>query len=168
MKSKLLIFFLLITNICLADVTYTTSVGATFTQVQSESFGVAWKDPSGMIWSRDFGLFSNKPQSSILTGEINDSDAAKVCLDKGGKLPSLKDLIRLGSYFEWSSPHGVITEIGHKDLFMLFPSVQHNAFWSSTINGDGTIFYLFYKNGAINCWMKECSEAKSAVHCVEQ
>jgi hypothetical protein len=129
---------LLVVNAASANVTYTThdSNGnpiAVFTQVQGPgSFGTAWKDPSGTIWSSNQGYFTNKALKPDQDGVVMDSPATEACAKIGGSLPLLQDYRILAAYFEVDN-HQNFTTQGLKDLNTLFPDMQNRSFWSSSL-----------------------------------
>ncbi len=148
------------------QVTYTTTTGAVFNQVDNPAFGKVWRSPDGLVWSSNIGKFSNKPQTPITNGEIKDSPAANACRQIGGRLPTVQEYLTLTSYFDMKPGGVLISDLGRIDLFAVFPDVRSHNFWSSTINGGGGIFYVFYDNGVINCWSKKCVNANRSVRCV--
>lgn len=158
----LLTFF---SSICFASsVTYETSTGAIFTQVDSPIFGTSWMDPDGTVWSPVIGRFLNQPQA-ISNDEITDSQAVNACQKLGARLPTLDDFRRLAAYFDRTSDGVLITDKGRVDLFVLFPEVERGSFWASTIE-LGVIYYMFTKYGSIMCARVRCQTARAQVKCV--
>jgi hypothetical protein len=113
---------------CSVGQTYTTSVGATFECVKHRKFGEAWRDPDGIVWSRNLGAFTNT--GPIQNGIIN-SDATRVCSIIGSHLPTKAEYEKFQSFFEYE--RNVITRVGKGDLLNLFPDYLDNNFWSSSV-----------------------------------
>ncbi len=114
--------------------TYKTSRGAVFTRVQPPgNFGLGWMDPSGMVWSRYLGEFSNDALKPDDHGKITESQATLACAQIGAQLPSAQDYKRLASYFALN-PQGFFEEIGVRDINTVFPDLENRWFWSSTVD----------------------------------
>jgi hypothetical protein len=127
-----------------ASTTYVTSTGAVFTQVQGPgSFGLAWQDPSGMIWSTNQGNYGNWAITPDQNGVAVDSPATVVCARLGGTLPIAKDYKKLASYFESRSP-GLFTTQGQKDFDALFPDQQSRTYWTASIVDADTANVFYY------------------------
>jgi len=150
-----------------ADGTYTTrdSNGkaiATFTQVGGPgSFGKAWKDPSGAIWSSYQGDFTNEAIKPDLNNVILDSPATEACAKIGGSLPSAQDYFNLMKNFEMNSYGDTLTDQGEKDLFAVFPDQAKNlgdaqygrSFASSSLNpraGNYAYYFGGYEGAPIS------------------
>ncbi len=94
---KIVSFAFLFCQVSFADqVTYTTTTGAVFNQVDNPNFGKVWRSPDGLAWSSNIGQFSNQPQTPIANGEITDSPAANACRQIGGRLPTLQEHLTVG------------------------------------------------------------------------
>jgi hypothetical protein len=124
-----------------ADDSYTThdSSGkpiANFTRVKGPgNFGKAWKDPSGTLWGKYIGDFTNEPLEIDQNGLIVDSPATEACAKVGGFLPTAQDYEKLASYFELNS-NQTLTNQGKKDWYAVFPDMLGHWFWSSTLDPD--------------------------------
>jgi hypothetical protein len=99
------------------------------------SFGPAWMDPSGAIWSRYIGDYSNDAIKSDQNGIVVDSLATEACAKIGGVLPTASDYQRLASSFELDNRQ-LLTDQGKKDWVAVFPDMQGHWFWSSTVDPD--------------------------------
>jgi hypothetical protein len=123
---------ILLSSVSYAADTYTTSTGAVFTQVQGPgTFGDAWKDPSGMMWSSNQGKFENDQNDANNLNQPPLLDAAQACAKIGGILPSLDNYKKLMSYFELDESQQ-FTKQGLKDLVALFPDTRSDIWWTSS------------------------------------
>jgi hypothetical protein len=157
-----------------APVTYTTSLGYVFIQVQHKKFGKAWKDPSGIIWSSNQGHYPNltltagsDQYDTPYTTLITDSQATRACAKIDGFLPTVETYAQLSNYFEKTPPEyysaityrGIqrvtdqqFTAQGIKDMLAIFPDMQEESsghlmwadFWSATAIKG---FYSDYAGG---------------------
>jgi hypothetical protein len=126
--------FILSMSVAHAD-TYTASTGAVFTQVHGPgSFGQAWQDPSGMIWSADQGKRDNQPIQPDENGIVIESSATDACDQIGGRLPTIGDYKKLMSYFELNKDQ--FTDQGAKDIEALFPGIQDGEWWTSSMSRE--------------------------------
>lgn len=66
------------------------NLGCVYEKLSHSAFGESWKDPDGLIWSDIArGAFSNEGNpANDKNGEITDSEAAKLCADAKGRLPT--------------------------------------------------------------------------------
>lgn len=117
--------------LCSVGQTHTTSMGAVFKCVNHKSFGNAWEDPNGTVWSRNLGPFTNSGE--VINGIIN-SDATRACSIIGGYLPTKEEYERLQSFFEYDQ--NGMTAAGFIDLLSLFADMLHNEFYTSSPYGD--------------------------------
>jgi hypothetical protein len=125
--------------------------GAVFAFVQGPgSFGKAWKDQNGKIWSSDQG-----------TAET-ESAASDACNKIGGRLPtkkeynSLNDLIQptgrvsagVGGFLDHEGwPTAVQTVQGLEDLETLFPESTSRAYWTSSFGEFNA--WIIYNGGTV-------------------
>jgi hypothetical protein len=130
--------------------TYKTSKGAIFTQVQGPgSFGKAWKDPSGTVWSAYQGDFANNALKPDQNNLVVDSPATAACAKIGGALPMAQQYKNLDSYFELDPSYGYLTDQGRADLYAIFPDMLDRGggargFWTSSVVPHAPdIAYLF-------------------------
>lgn len=129
-------------------VTYKTSTSAVFTQVQGPgTFGKAWQDPSGAIWSSYQGEYTNDAIQPDQNSVVVDSPATEACAKIGGALPTAQQYSQLASYFEMDQ--GYLTIQGRKDIFAIFPDMADSqgkirGFWTSTVSpSDAGVAYVF-------------------------
>lgn len=143
---------------------------AVFTMVDGPGkFGQAWSDPSGMIWSRVFGLYANEAMKSDCGGKVVESDATRICQSVGGRLPSNEDFLRLASYFE-TDCCGRLSPQGLEDLKTVFPDMLANDTWTSSVGegygqAHGNCGFTFGRHGFTRTWASERSELRP-VRCV--
>jgi hypothetical protein len=97
------------------------------------SFGNAWEDPSGAIWSGYIGDYTNIPLHPDQAGIVVDSPATEACAKRGGALPTAPDYERLASYFELDS-NQLLTDQGKRDWYSVFPDMRGRWFWSSSVD----------------------------------
>jgi hypothetical protein len=96
-------------------ITFKTSTGNTLTQVNCNSFGKGWQDPSGMIWGQYKGYVSDQ------------ASAENVCALNKGTLPSISDYFRLTSYFDSSLQYDGSykpTRSGLSEIDTVFPDMM--------------------------------------------
>jgi hypothetical protein len=120
------------TSFASAEVTYKTSLGFVFTQVQGPGeFRNAWRDPSGAIWSTNIGTYANWAIKPDVNNVVVDSYATEACASIGGLLPSEGDYQNLMSYFE--KPDGrFVSGQGAKDWVAIFPDMKvESDFWTT-------------------------------------
>jgi len=140
-----------------------TFVGAVFTKVQGPGgFGLAWKDPSGEIWSTDQGSYSNQaltldketgsltPPPKDRDGIVNtgnyisitiDTPATRACTKIGGHLPSYLEYRNLVEYLtDRPGPWGVATIRNQKDIKALFPTMSWR-YWTSTVDSPSASYF---------------------------
>ena len=128
-----------------AGESFTTSIGAVFTQVEDADFGTAWRAPDGLLWSAYQGDFSNEGWS--FGGDLHNwetsptyavrtwSAATKACARIGGNLPTVPDFERLKAFFEysdkWNPP--TFSAQGASDFKRLYPWKDAQVFWTSSV-----------------------------------
>jgi hypothetical protein len=134
------------TQVVATGKTYTTSVGAVFTQVQGPaSFGLAWKDPSGLIWSAYQGDYANNQLKPDQNNVVVDSPATEACAKIGGSLPTTSQYQKFASYFDSSDFDEFLSDQGRTDLYTIFPDNipaspgSARWFWSSSVTSNGPV-----------------------------
>ena len=153
-----------------ADVTYTTSKGAVFRQIQGpSSFGKAWEDPTGMLWSANYnGNYANyaiKPDQNKI---IIDSPATEACTSIGGSLPSIEDYKKLDSYFDMDKNQR-LTDQGRKDMFAIFADMKDRSFWSSSVDKDGDdVTWLYLGDNGFVPYNYGFRDTQAQIRCVVQ
>jgi hypothetical protein len=157
-------------SVSAAPVTYTTSKGAVFTQVEGPGhFGKAWRDPSGTIWSSYQGDYSNEEIKPDQNNVVVGSPATEACAKIGGILPTREQYEKLGSYFELTfaaREHDAYR--GIRELFAVFPdkTSPDNFFWTSSIVGKDDEVWAFV--GYSDAFMDNPRYLHGRVRCVAE
>lgn len=163
LRIIVLLLSLGITVNVLANTTYTTSTGAVFTQAQGPgSFGAAWKDPSGMIWSAYQGDFTNDGQER--DGVVIRSPSTETCAKIGGRLPIVGEYKKLMSYFDLDT-NGILTKIGLRDLLSIFPDMHDHVFWTASLLSNNLDSAILFKGAGGVTYIGDRANAFS-VRCV--
>lgn len=113
-----------------------TSKGAVFERVARDSFGEAWRDPNGLVWSNYVGTYSHH-------------DAVISCKLNGGTLPSRVD-------FERAEASGFREVLSH---------MNDHWFWSSSVVSKGCDCAYFFE-GKLGALGIDYRFFKGSVRCV--
>lgn len=96
--------------------------GAIFTRDTTIfQFGEAYKDPSGLIWGAAY------------RGTLTQSEAEKICFDKGGRLPKLEEVEQLAEYLGKNSTFRY-TQYESDVSTPVLDTATHSAIWTAKIN----------------------------------
>lgn len=123
-----------------ADLTFQTSRGFVFSQINDATFGLSWKAPDGTLWSSYLGKMANN--GTVVNGVVTDSPATNACARIGGSLPSLAQYQNLLSHYFESGTQSM-TDQDRADLYRLFPDMQAQPgdtvtmHWTSDALGPG-------------------------------
>ena len=126
----------------LAEDTYRTARGYTFTKVMDGPMAPAWRSPDGKVWSANQGRFSNAGSVSEDEQLVIDSPATEACARIGGRLPRLAEFKALAKYFFVTRPGNAPTTdpnfLDYKYLFpdFLYPTGYSMPLWTADAAGS--------------------------------
>jgi hypothetical protein len=159
--------------------TFTTSVGATFNQIDDSEFGSAWiaegfvNNQDGTVWSAMIpGTYKDLSTETDNNGNVLSGQAFDACTKLEASLPTADDYFKLLSYFEQDS-NGFLTEQGRAEFHFIFPEKNYvfatatiyDAQYSSIVDG-------FNVDADIDNWQIEPFESDDdttfAVRCIHR
>lgn len=118
-----------------------SSTGAIFTRDTSNSaLGVAYKDPSGLIWG---GLVTALGKIH----KMDQFDAEKYCIVGGARLPTKEEFDQLAKYLGKGTAQGYSPYLADGKTDFL-PGLSQYTFWSSSLYPDPKeTDFVFFFNG---------------------